>query len=179
MPPRSTIADTGTSAALPLLDTEAPPVAKTTLRSAVAVDVARHARATNYREDQGLRSQKLRKILGNAYPLRRTHTYQIRRGRSRLPASAAHVHTSHTAAGCVLQLQLVTVHVSPYPSGFFTFIFLFCLPTAAVTSPARQNYYAHGIRFVVPFLVLISSGACCKRCTAPMIMWTNSLDGTA
>ena len=47
-PPRSTITATRTSGALPLLDIEAPPVAKIILLTAVAVAVARHARATNY-----------------------------------------------------------------------------------------------------------------------------------
>ena len=130
-------------------------MAKTTLlTAAVAVVVARHARATNYaREDQGLKSQKLRMRVGNAYPVHRKRTYQVRRGCSRLPACAAHVHTARTATGWVLELQLVTAHVSPYPLGFGP---CFYVSFAHGSSYVRWSpkYHAHGTLFVVPFLVL-------------------------
>ena len=124
LPPGSTITDMRTTGALLLLDAEAPPVAKNAFRTAVAVVVARHARAINYaRKEYGLRFLKKRMRMRNAYPTHRKVTYQVRRGCSRLLASAAHVHTTRTAAGLVLQLQRVTVHVSPYPLGFDPFVF--------------------------------------------------------
>ena len=103
-----------TTGALLLLDAEAPPVAKNAFRTAVAVVVARHARAINFaRKDNGLGLKKKRMRMRNAYPTHRKGTYQVRRWCSRLFASAEHVHTARTAAGLVLQLQRVTVHVSP------------------------------------------------------------------
>ena len=122
------------------------------------------------RQDQELISQELRVRVGNAYPTRRKRWY------------------AEGVRGCCRSGVIVGSRFAvPFPFPGSTHVLCSCsyyvlrsicyflLPvTAAVPSPGCPKYRAHGAPFVVPLLVMISSGACCKRCTAPMIVWTNN-----
>ena len=60
------------------------------------------------------------------------------------------MHTAHTAAVWVLQLQLVTDHVSPYPLGFGPFTFWKFTVRAAARYPLLAQHQAVAYRKVEP-----------------------------